>query len=240
MLDRVLVFRFLVAALVVSFTACVAPSRPENSTTAPEPAAPAAPTHAAAATIFEIVSADISVQVYRAGPLAELGHNHVIASTNLTGRIELREPLSDSTLKLALPLETLTVDEPARRAAAGEGFPDNLTESDRDGTRRNMLGPSLLDAGRFPLLELTSLGVEVDAGRLTVRCRVNVAGGEGELVVPVMVSTNGDELAAHGTFTVTHAELGLAPFAAAMGALRVRDDMHISYQLVARKVDDAA
>lgn len=236
MLDRVFVPRFLVAVLVASLTSCVAPPRPETSPTAPEPAAP---TDAAAATIFEIVSADISVQVYRAGPLAELGHNHVIASTGLVGRIELREPLSASTLKLALPLGTLTVDEPARRAAAGEGFPDNLTESDRDGTRRNMLGPSLLDAGRFPVLELTSLKVEGDAGRLTIRCRVNVAGGGGELLVPVMVSTNGDELAAHGTFTATHGELGLAPFSAAMGALRVRDDMRISYQLVARRADDA-
>ena len=66
-----------------------------------------------------------------------------------------------------------------------------------------------------------------------------MAGGGGELLVPVMVSTNGDELAAHGTFTVTHGELGLAPFSAAMGALRVRDDMRISYQLVARRADDA-
>jgi hypothetical protein len=230
MFDRGILFRFLVAALAASLVSCAARPRPETGPAVG--AAPPAPT--TAARVFQVVSSDISVQVYRAGPLAELGHNHVIASTGLAGRIAIREPLTASTLQLALPLASLMVDEPARRAAAGEPFHDNLSQADRDGTRRNMLGPALLDAGRFPLLELTSLAIEGAAGEFELGAGVSLAGREGRIRVPVSMTLQGDVLTAHGEFTVTHAELGLTPFSAALGALRVQDDLRISYRLVAQ------
>jgi hypothetical protein len=184
--------------------------------------------------VYEVTASEVTVRVYRGGALATLGHNHVIASTALAGRIELREPLTASTLELALPLDSLTVDERPRRLAAGSDFPDNLTESDREGTRRNMLGPALLDAARFPVLRLTGVAIEGGAGEFRVRTQVALAGMEREILVPVRVDVRGKELVAQGEFVLTHAELGLTPFGAALGALRVRDDMLVAYRLVAR------
>jgi len=209
-------------------SACAAPPRPE----APPPGPPAPGTPA---MVYEITESDVTVRVYRDGPLAELGHNHVISSTALGGRVELREPLSRSTLELSLPLEELVVDEAARRLVAGADFPDNLTEADRAGTRRNMLGPALLDAARFPVLRLTSVAVEGDAGAFRVTARADLAGRSREVVVPVLIELGDGVLAARGEFTLTHADLGLVPFSAALGALRVRDDMLVSYRLVARR-----
>jgi polyisoprenoid-binding protein YceI len=230
MLDRVPFRRLLMAMVVLSLGACAPAPRPD----AGDPPRPAAATVPAGQS-YEIVESDVTIRVYRDGPLARLGHNHVIASTGVTGRVVLAGPLSRSTLELSLPLDSLTVDEPARRAGAGSDFPDNVTEADREGTRRNMLGPALLDAANFPAVRLASVAVAEREDSLYVTTRVDVAGHVRELVVPVVLEIQGGTLVAHGEVTVTHAELGLVPFSVAMGALRVREDLQVAYRLVARK-----
>ena len=230
MLDRVQSRLFLVVLAAVTLGACAVPPRPGASETQLPPAG-----SAPARTVYEIVESDVTVRVYRDGPLARLGHNHVIASTAVTGRIELGEPVSASTLELALPLDSLTVDDPARRLAAGSDFPDTLTEADREGTRRNMLGSALLDAARFPVMRLASVAVEEREDALRVTTRVEVAGNVRELVVPVVTELRDGALVARGEFTVTHADLGLTPFSVALGALRVREDLRVTFHLVARK-----
>lgn len=184
---------------------------------------------------YEVAASDVTIRVYRDGPLARLGHNHVIASTALSGRIELADPVTASTLDLSLPLGSLQVDDPARRAAAGADFPGTLTEADREGTRRNMLGPALLDAARFPVVRLTSVSVEQREGTLYVTTRVDVAGRTSEIVVPVVMEIRDGTLSAHGAFTVTHAELGLTPFSVGLGALRVGDGIEVAFTLTARR-----
>ena len=194
----------------------------------PRPPAPAG-------TLYEVFASDVTVQVYRDGPLAELGHNHVIASTGLTGRIELRRPLATTTLALELPLGSLIVDDPARRAEAGEEFPGELNGPDREGTRANMLGPALLDAARFPVMLLEGLAVDGESPDFSVTARVSLAGRQRDIVVPARLELDGDTLTASGRFTLTHAQLGLSPFSVALGALRVRDDIQVGYRLSARR-----
>ena len=194
----------------------------------PRPPAPAG-------TLYEVFASDVTVRVYRDGPLAELGHNHVIASTGLTGRIELRRPLATTTLALELPLGSLIVDDPARRAEAGEEFPGELNGPDREGTRANMLGPALLDAARFPVMLLEGLAIDGESPDFSVTARVSLAGRQRDIVVPARLELDGDTLTASGRFTLTHAQLGLSPFSVALGALRVRDDIQVGYRLSARR-----
>lgn len=182
---------------------------------------------------LRVVASEVTVKVYRDGPLAELGHNHVIASTALTGWVELRDPLQSSVFSLSLPLDSLVVDDPVRRAAAGPDFPDNLTDADRQGTRRNLLGPALLDAALHPVLHLESVGIDEAGERYVATARVDIAGSSRELRVPVTIERDDGALVVSGTFVLTHAELGLTPFSAALGALRVREDIEVTYRLVA-------
>lgn len=232
MFDPLVAKRFLAGCLLAILAACAGPPRPAPMATSPTDHAGPRPRPA---NVYRVVASDVTVRVYRDGPLAQLGHNHVIASNGMSGQVELREPLAASAFSLALPLDSLTVDEADRRAAAGEEFPDNLTEADKEGTRRNLLGPALLDAARFPILRLISLGVDESSGGLHATARVDVLGIDREIRVPVALRVQDPELIAEGEFVLTHAELGLTPFSAALGALRVRDDMHVAYRLVARR-----
>lgn len=208
---------------------CVAAQRPDPGPAAPTP-------QAAPGVVYEVIGSDVTVRVYRDGPLASLGHNHVIASSGLTGWFLVREPLATSSFALELPLASLTVDEPARRAAAGPDFPGEMTTDDREGTRRNMLGPAQLAADRYPTIRVEGVAIEARGAALEATVRAWVAGRERVLTVPVALRLDAGVLEASGHFTVTHAELGLTPFSVAFGALRVREDMDVGYRLTARRV----
>jgi len=186
---------------------------------------------------YEVTSSDVTIEVYRDGPLAELGHNHVIGSSGLTGWVAIAEPLAGSSFVLVLPVAGLTVDEPARLAAAGPQFPDRLSPEDKEATRRNMLSAALLDADRFSLIRLESAAIEGSGGSsLVARTRATVAGRVREIEVPVTFGFDGASLHASGEMTLSHQELGLVPFSAVMGALRVGEELHVSWRIEAQPV----
>lgn len=79
----------------------------------------------AAQTRWQVGSNQFVMEVYRAGRLARLGHNHIISSTGLAGMIfydaanvEHHNAFAD----LYLPLATLNVDNTNLRALAGGEF----------------------------------------------------------------------------------------------------------------------
>lgn len=219
--------------LVLLIPGCAMPPRPP-------PAPPPGPVEATApGERYTVSTSEVVVKVYRDGPLARLGHNHVIASTALAGSVVLRAPLEASGFALEMPLASLVVDDPARRAVAGAEFPPEIPAADRDGTRENMLGPRLLLADSHPVLSLDALAIRPEGAGYRVDTRVGIAGKSVSLSLPVAFTADGDQLRVSGEFTVTHAELGLEPFAVAMGALRVREDIGVSFSLVATR-DPAA
>jgi hypothetical protein len=124
-------------------------------------------------------------------------------------------------------------DEPARRAA-GEDFATPVPARDREGTRHNLLGDKLLDAARQPVLVLTSDGISGGPEDFTVQLRVSLRGEERVVAVPVTIAPSGAGLTLHANLKLRHADLGLLPFTAGLGAIRVRDDFEIDCRLEAR------
>src|SRR3989475_9970108 len=84
----------------------------------------------------------VVIEVRRAGSLARLGHDHVVASHELGGYVAPDEGRAD----LYVALGRLAVDEAALRTEAG--FDTQPAESDIAGTRANMLGKVLEKIGR--------------------------------------------------------------------------------------------
>ncbi|HEX9707166.1 MAG TPA: YceI family protein [Steroidobacteraceae bacterium] len=218
--------------LMILLAGCAAPPQQPPVAPAPEapPAAPALPFEA-----WTIVASHLEVRVFRDGPMQKLGHNHLITSDALEGAIELRDPLTKSGFDLRLPLESLVVDEPAARDAAGGDFANPVPAKDREATRHNMLGESVLDAASQAVLRLTADELSGEPGSYQARVRVAFRGGERVIPVPFTVDIEGGELHAHASFHLTHADIGLLPFTAGLGALRVRDDIEIDLRLEARR-----
>lgn len=187
---------------------------------------------------IDAAASELRVLVYRGGLLGRLGHNHVVSSNGLNGFIEVAKPPSDSRVHLELLKESLVVDDPAIRKAEGEKFANTVSTDDIAATRRNMLGPDLLDASRVAAIRVDSTRVTGEYPDLTITADVNVLGVASELTFPATVRMTDNKLLATGELSVTHKELGLQPFTVAMGTLRVRNELTFRYEFVAVRADD--
>lgn len=223
--------KFLWLFMILLASCALPPKQPPVAPTpeAPPPAAAALPFEA-----WKIVASHLEVRVYRDGPMQKLGHNHLITSDALEGSVALRKPLTKSGFDLRLPLDSLVVDDPTARDGAGDDFVNPVPPQDRDGTRRNMMGESVLDAARQDVLRLTAEELSGEPGSYLARVRVAFRGGERVVSVPFTVEIEGGSLRARANFHLTHADIGLVPFTVALGALRVRDDFKVDLRLEAR------
>ncbi|MGH8326427.1 MAG: YceI family protein, partial [Steroidobacteraceae bacterium] len=188
---------------------------------------------------FEVVSAEsrLTVLVYRAGALAALGHNHVVSCRCLSGIVYLpRDPLRAG-FDLRVAVSGLTVDDPGLRAAEhSRDFPSEGSASAREGTRHNMLSAALLNAVAYPRITLRSEGLRPSAdgkrGDVVAQVLVRVAGQERSIAVPMHYDIRADAVVATGEFPLKLTDLGLAPFSAAGGALKVKDEMTVRLSLI--------
>ncbi len=179
-------------------------------------------------------ASEIRLLVYRAGPLARFGHNHVI-SGRVRGEIRAGERAADSGFRLEIPVESFVVDPPAARAEEGEEFASEVSEQARQATRDNMLGKDLLDSASRPLIEINSIALAGPRWNPTVLARATLHGATRDLRFPAAVMQQGDLLTVVASFRVRQSEFDLTPFTALGGGLQVRDPIDIRLNLVARR-----
>ncbi|MDX1624988.1 MAG: YceI family protein [Wenzhouxiangellaceae bacterium] len=217
---------------VLWLTGCAARPGPGDDT--PDSAWPSLP-DLAAATAYRIdaSASELRAIVSPAGPMAGLGHHHVVGGAALHGTLHVFGGSPPRAFVDArVDVDALEVDRPAWRRE--EGLDPELEEDTVTGTRRNLLGPELLDAERHPHIEIRSAGAIGPGWQQDATLRLRIKGRIRELVVPVAVEQRGDRLVATGRLSVDHAELGLEPFSAAGGALRVAETIEIRFRVVAR------
>ena len=222
----------LISALIAALAAvaCTAPPAPEA--VPPTPAtAPAPPVAARVYTIAPDLST-LHILVYRGGTLARLGHNHVISSRHLGGRIWLGPTLETSGFDLSVPVQELIVDDDAARTAEGPDFPPGVPLAAREGTRTNMLRESLLDGERHPLIRIQSLRLQGDAATPQVQALLRIRDQSREVTVPVQVQAEDGRLEVRGEFALRQSDVGITPLSVAMGALLVVDTVTIKFHLV--------
>ena len=233
-LQRLRVPAALLALLSLSHCATSPPpqvSKPPAAVTAPAISAAAAKNYQ-----IDTERSLLQILVYRGGKLAALGHNHVVASHDLTGSMMRADPLAGTRFDIRLPVASLTVDEPELRRQAGEDFQTEVPQSARDGTRRNLLSGAVLDAEHFADIRLRAVDAEdLQNGRFDVGVDVEIKGQIHRLRVPVQLQVSANELSASGELTVLQSDLGLTPFTALLGALTVENQMRVRFRVVAKE-----
>jgi len=202
----------------------------------PPPNRPVMAGHPAAGRVYEVVGNEslLIVRVYRGGRLAHAGHNHIVASHDLKGTVYVAKDLARSSFELEVPVAELTVDEAELRAAQGADFAADVPDSAKDGTRRNMLGPAVLDAEHYPQISLRCENLELDGDRLMTQVEVRIRGQVSTFTAAVTYTLSSNELLAQGELPIKQTDLGLAPFTALLGALQVQDEMQLQFRIVAR------
>lgn len=220
-------------ALLVGLAAGCAPgiAPPAPSGQAPVPAGfPEAYYRQAEASGRKVLRIDpdnslVVVEVRRSGPLARLGHDHVVASHDLRGYVDIEGGRSD----LYVPLDQLAVDEPALRAEAG--LATAPTKEAVEGTRHNML-EKVLESGRYPFALIRISRVAPD--RPTLDVAITLHGTVRTFEIPARIETLPGGIVVSGRITFNQTDFGMAPFSVLGGALQVQDRLDLRFRVQAK------
>lgn len=219
--------------ILLLLNGCGAPTTTETKT---QPAA-FNPARFTGGRIYDVPAGDsrLIITVYRGGAMARLGHNHVISTSDIRGALYRHPEPNRSGAVLTIPVESLEVDNVELRRRDPETFDSEITEEAIEDTRRNMLGEQLLDAERYPDIRVVSVSIKGSGPDYETTLRFTVRDRHHDLRIPVEVEETGDRLIVTGRTEVLQSELGLEPYSAMMGALRVRDRMDLEFRITARQ-----
>lgn len=171
----------------------------------------------------------ITVTVRRGGPLARLGHDHVVASRGVTGFAAPVEGRADFSFRL----DQMTVDEPALRVEAG--LDTQPSDDAIAGTRTNML-TRVLEADRFPVVAMHVQQIKGNGKgeREAFRMAITLHGVTRNVTVPAAMESGADGVTAAGTLTLAQTDFGITPMSILGGAMTVLDPMELRFRIVAR------
>jgi len=155
------------------------------------------------------------VRVYKAGLFSALGHEHEIRASIQNGVFDEET----STVDFVVDARALRVLDP------------NISDKDREEIETTMLGPKVLDAAKFPEIRFHSTEVTRSSengwtvhGDLTLR----------EQTHPVNVDVKRREGRYRGAVRLRQSEFGITPVTIAGGAIRVKDEVRVEFDVVGR------
>ena len=169
----------------------------------------------------------VVIEVRRAGSLARLGHDHVVAAHDIQGFVAPEAGRAD----LYVALEDLAVDEPELRKAAG--LDTQPSASDIAGTRANML-EKVLEADKLPwaLVRIERSSADRITAALTLH------GATRSFDVPAEIAAGKDRTSVRGTLAFNQSDFGITPFSVLGGAIQVQDRLVLSFTIEAARAAD--
>ena len=176
------------------------------------------------------------LHTFKGGFLSAFGHNHVLALRDIQGLVLLADKTTNSRAELLIPVATIEVDNAALRQAAGDGFDSKPSASDVSGTRDNMLSTGQLDAVQFPHIRVRVAVQRWQPPQALLRLTLTVRGQATEIDVPVRVQLGGDTLRLAAELELSQQALGITPFSALGGTLKVADTVRMSVSLLAQRL----
>jgi hypothetical protein len=221
--------------LALMLSGCAPPVREP----APAPAAPPAEfpegyyleAAARGRPVFRVDPAEslVVIEVRRAGSLARLGHDHVVASHEVGGYVAPDEGRAD----LYVELGRMAVDEAALRA--GAGFDTQPSESDIEGTRANML-VRVLEADRFPFALIRVSGVDASRPEAAMSVAITLHGVTRALQAPGRIDAGADLIDVSGRLSFDQTDFGITPYSVLGGAIAVRNGVDLRFRIRASRL----
>jgi polyisoprenoid-binding protein YceI len=157
----------------------------------------------------------ITVRVFKSGLFRAFADNHTIQAAMTDGSVEVSPN----------PRVEFVVD--ARRMRV---LDPNLSPKDRDDVQARMLGPQVLDTDRFAQIRFRSTAVQpLERDRWLIRGDLELHGQTHQVNVRVALE-NGHY---KGSVPLRQSEFGIVPISIAGGAVKVKDEVTIEFDIVA-------
>ena len=165
---------------------------------------------------IDVEHSTITVHVYRSGLFSFAGDNHEIQAPIVSGTVEE----AARTVEFTIEVRRMRVLDP------------NLSADKRSQVQDKMLSSEVLDADRYPEIKFHSTKVELKGGNtLSVSGNLTLHGQTRPLNVNV-VST---QPRYRGSATLKQTEFGIKPISIGGGAIKVKDEVRIDFEIVTRQ-----
>jgi polyisoprenoid-binding protein YceI len=175
----------------------------------------AAPTVRADRRSIDTARSTMTVFVYKSGLFAAFADNHVIKAPIATGSLS-DDPRAG--VELSIHAADLTVMDP------------DLSPDRRKEVQARMTGPEVLDVTRFPDITFASTTIEEAApARWSVTGRLTIHGQTRTVTFPVRRAGGGYS----GDVTISQRDFGIEPIRIAGGAVKVKDEVKIAFEIMA-------
>jgi polyisoprenoid-binding protein YceI len=168
-----------------------------------------------------------TVQAFASGFLSAMGHNPKIGIRTFTGEVDFEaEAAQASGFRLSMKANSL-------------GVLDDISDKDRREIEQAM-NEQVLESARYPdiVYEAPSVTVTRLEGSLysaVLAGTLSFHGVTRNQSVTARIAVFDEMLRASGDFTLNQSDYGIKPVSVAAGALKVKDELKFSFEMVARK-----
>jgi polyisoprenoid-binding protein YceI len=161
---------------------------------------------------------------------AALSHNHAIKAVGWSGLVAWDpEQASACSISMTVPVNNLQVDMEEVRVLAG--LERDITVSQREEVKRNMLSDSQLWFQKYPEIKFVSSACESKGDKIILKGKFTLRGQTNDISLPIKVTTeNGIKI--EGNFRFKGSDYGLEPYSAMFGQLRNMDEMEVRLNLI--------
>ena len=170
------------------------------------------------------------VGAFAGGMFSAFGHNPTVAIRDFEGEARFSpDALDEARLVVRIKASSFTLT-------------DNMSDKDR-GELELTLNQDVLETSRYPEISFESTKVsasEAGDGQFFVNVvgALTLHGVSNTQAVSAQIALTGDMLRAHGEFSVLQSAYGIQPVSVAGGALKVKDELKCSFDIVGRKKVD--
>lgn len=174
----------------------------------------------------------LRVLLYKDGPMAVLGHDHVLQAPAFSGQIEL----SSGSAQLMLTIDALKLIIDTAPAREAEGW-QPLKDSDLAKITAGMRGAKGLDVVRHPQITFRSDSIEPVAGEKDlweVTGRFSLHGATQTIDFPVTMTDGPGGKWFTGYVRLRPSEYGVKPYSVFGGAIRLKDEALVRFTLLGR------
>jgi hypothetical protein len=159
----------------------------------------------------------LTVFVSKSGLFSAFADDHIIKAPIAAGSIATDSPLG---VEISVRSANLIVLDP------------KLPPDKRADVQSRMVGPEVLDTGKYPEITFRSTAVEpAGPDRWTVTGRLSIHGQSRETTFPVALKDG----RYRGTVVVKQRDFGIAPISIAGGAVKVKDELKVDFDIVAQR-----
>ncbi len=172
----------------------------------------------------------------RKGVLGFLGHRHAVLATEWSAEIVVSDDLAQGRVEVRIPVRGLRID--TSEAISQAGLSSRPDEETIRKLQVKMLGPTVLDAERYPTIDFHGEVLEVmGAERVRVRGPLRLHGRENPLTLELAVGRPGPgQYRFSGQLQIRQTAFGIEPESVA-GVVQVADPVTVRLDVVARRKD---